>query len=151
MGDPYKIAEAYAEPEKQHKEFKGWYTDSVIEEGTLVEIGTTPVTVATPHTLYAHWKDVTVQVSFNPNGGTFPGGSSDPIEIDEVVGAYYAFPDQPSNDYQVFAGWWTTGDDPKQIIPGVSIVPDVAEGFEVEAHWDAVPTVDVAFNSMEGS
>lgn len=47
--------------------FAGWYK---APDGNDRVTDSTPVLETTPHTLYAHWSVVTVNVIFNPNGGT---------------------------------------------------------------------------------
>ncbi len=86
-------------PKRDGYTFAGWYTDPVA--GTKVEEGD-EVKESTAHTLYAHWNNVEVKVTFDGNGGT-PDKTSKNVKYDEKYG------DLPSalREGYDFDGWYT--------------------------------------------
>lgn len=149
VGSTYSISDDYKTPVKAYKEFDGWYTDS--QYGEKVTIDETTIENNQPHTLYAHWADKYSKITFDPNGGQFPGGSSDPITInDELQGGFYTFPAQPSLTNKRFTGWYVDPEDPTtKIVPDETLVPE--EDQTVKAGWGDPESVDIVFNAMEGS
>ncbi|MBQ6660698.1 MAG: InlB B-repeat-containing protein, partial [Lachnospiraceae bacterium] len=97
-GTPYNIPHT---PVRKYYTFLGWYTAET--GGTKVE-PTDIMKTAANHTLYAHWKRNTVNVSFNVNGGygTIP---SKTYNVGDTYGSLPAGP-TPQTGY-AFAGWFT--------------------------------------------
>lgn len=81
-------------------EFKGWYTDPNV--GNAVSSDTI-VSTAGNHTLYAHWNDNTIVLTFDGNGGDFDGDSSRKCVIGQPVGE---LPRAEREGYN-FNSWWT--------------------------------------------
>ena len=65
-GEKYGYNLTY-EPERPGYNFLGWFTAA--KNGTQITEGTV-VNLTADQTLYAHWKEGTYVVTFNPNGGT---------------------------------------------------------------------------------
>lgn len=110
-------------PTRNNYAFQGWYT--ALSGGSQVESGTT-VTKAGSHTLYARWKQNTVTVSFNANGGT-PATQTRNVTIGAAVGALPI----PTRTGYTFDGWFTeqTGGDK------VTAAQTASTAVTYYAHW----------------
>ena len=91
-------------PQATHSEyvFDGWFTGESI--GTEIKSSTT---VSTPrdHTLYAHWKNGRMTLTFNPDIGDLPDGV--PNTRTYLIGQPFGeLPIPECSGYQ-FSGWWT--------------------------------------------
>ncbi len=94
FGDLYGELAATA---KSGSYFGGWYTAS--DGGTLIT-NTSPVSIASDHSLYAHWNSVPVfQVGFDLDGGGF----IDPQNVTD--GGLATIPIQAARTGYSFSGW----------------------------------------------
>ena len=105
--------------------FLGWYTAA--DGGTKVEESTL-VTLASNHTLYAHWTPNTYTVSFDAN----KGNTSTPSKV-LTYGKQYGNLPTPTKAGYSFLGWWTAVDGGKQITS--TTVMDTASNHTLYAHW----------------
>ena len=101
-----QVSEGYAYgtlpvPTRASYYFLGWFTAA---SGGDKVTAATIVTSSAAHTLWAHWINSNVSVTFNADGGTFPGGGGTKT-VTQSYGDYYAFPDTPARDGYVFLGW----------------------------------------------
>ncbi len=88
-------------PAKTNHIFEGWYT---AKNGGSRVVSTTSVTTAADHTLYAHWKRITVTVKFDNNGGM----GNVPSQTYNVGVAYSSLPAGPTPVAgYAFDGWYT--------------------------------------------
>lgn len=113
-------------PSKEYKTFAGWWTadkgGEQILEGAIVDENP-------PQTLYAHWTDTNVEVTFNANGGT-PLTES----IIEVWGNTYDLPDNdPELEGKKFVGWWTDSAKGDEVTDETIVLNQTPH--TVWAHW----------------
>lgn len=110
-------------PEAKHttKAFVGWFTST--QQGVQV-LETMPVTFAGDQTLYAHYTESKVSISFNANGGS--------LEYNIITLNYgdpYQLPNAERVGYE-FAGWYL-GD---QLITEKSLIEE-PENHMLDAQW----------------
>jgi len=86
-------------PTRAGYKFLGWFTDPT--SGDKIE-ATTPVTITSDQTLYAHWEVLKFTVNFNANGGTVSQAS----KIVTYDQAYGTLPTPTRSGYD-FNGWYT--------------------------------------------
>lgn len=93
------VGDKYSFPgiSKANKDFGGWWTDSQL--GTEVK-DTDTVPMDAPATLYAHWTDKKVTVTFKD---AVDGSTIDTKQ--EIIGDKYVLPVQPEKPYKTKAGW----------------------------------------------
>ncbi|MBS7404023.1 MAG: InlB B-repeat-containing protein, partial [Eubacteriales bacterium] len=77
--------------------FNGWFTAQT--DGSKVESSTT-VKTASNHTIYAHWKEATYTITFNPNGG-----SVSPTTKNVTYNSTYGDLPTPTKTGYTFNGW----------------------------------------------
>ncbi len=120
--------------------FGGWYTAS--SGGTLVQ-GTTKVTTASNHTIYAYWTAKSVAVTLDPSGGSVSATSQS-----VTYGGTYGTLPTPTRTGYAFAGWFTAP------VGGAKVESTTkaqrAEAHTLYAQWTA-NTYTVAFNANGGS
>ena len=124
--------------------FDGWFTAQT--GGSLVE-ATTIVSIASDHTLYAHWTIKTAIVTFDPNGGTLVGTSPITYTFGET---YSKMPTATRTGY-TFNGWYTAQS-------GGTLVTDTttvtnASNHTLYAHWSPntlLVTLDPAGGTVNG-
>jgi uncharacterized repeat protein (TIGR02543 family) len=125
-------------------EFKGWYTDPNV--GAEVSSDTI-VSTAGNHTLYAHWNDNTIVLTFDGNGGDFDGDSSRKCVIGQPVGE---LPRAEREGYN-FNSWWTGPECAAgqcEIVTASTLAPD--HDTTIYAGW--LPIVyTVRFNANGGN
>jgi len=121
--------------------FAGWWTQP---EGGGEVISTTVVHATRAHTLYAHWEAAyTVEILFNPNGGTVSPDSGR-----YVAGATHVQFPVPTRRGYAFDGWWTGADGGENISESdrVPFVPAT-----LYAHWSPIAyTVEFHSNNGQG-
>ena len=112
--------------------FTGWYDHK--NGGTRID-GSTVVTLAADHTLYAHWAARSgYTVRFDPNGGRL---SSDETERLIYSGDAYGDLPVPSRRGYDFSGWFTAAEDGTQVQSGASFTG--SEDQTLYAHWTYNP------------
>ena len=129
-----------AAPTKEGYTFEGWYTDKT--GGNKFDF-TKPITGNT--TLYAHWKPLTYDVTFDPQGGNWDGDTANKVESAEH-GKTVVEPTAPTKEGYTFEGWYidkTGGNkfDFTKPITGNTIL---------YAHWKPL-TYDVTFDPQGGN
>ena len=90
-------------PVKSGATFLGWFTAA--ENGTQV-VSTTVVTNDREHTLYAHWKAITENVTYDANGGTFADGTTTKVVTGTYGEAYPTVDEKPTRSGYEFTGWY---------------------------------------------
>lgn len=120
-------------PTRTNKIFDGWYTAAQGGERVTAE---TKVTLTSNHTLYAHWKDITVTVTFDANGGAV-GQSTKNV----TAGAQYGDLPTPTRDGMNFTGWYTEANGGSKIEASTNV--SVTSNQTLYAHWEANP-VDIS-------
>ena len=107
--------------------FVGWFTDYI--KGIEVTKDTM-VSIATHHTLYAHWSVNNYTVTFDANGGTTS------MQSKEVTfrGRYGDLPEATRAGY-TFAGWFTKIEGEQKIDSNSRV--DIANDLILYAHWTA--------------
>lgn len=107
--------------------FDGWYTEVINGEKVYRD---KIVEKKTAHTVYAHWtkQDISVVVSFDPNGGTVD------VESKEysVGDAYGALP-IPTKEGLYFDGWYTEAEGGTLVT--VESIVDKYKAYTLYAHW----------------
>ena len=84
-------------PTRTGYDFQGWFTAQ--NDGSKVESSTT-VKTASNHTIYAHWKEATYTITFNPNGG-----SVSPTTKNVTYNSTYGTLPTPTKTGYTFNGW----------------------------------------------
>ncbi len=84
-------------PTRTGYDFQGWFTAQT--DGSKVESSTT-VKTASNHTIYAHWKESTYTITFNPNGG-----SVSPTTKNVTYDSTYGTLPTPTKTGYTFNGW----------------------------------------------
>ncbi len=113
-------------PTKEGATFDGWYMEE--DGGTRVTKATKVVTPKN-HTLYARWKGVTVELSFDTAGGNKLSGTKEVI-----YGEPYGVLPEPTREGFEFLGWYTEQEEGSCITQD-SIV-NFAEAHTVYARWE---------------
>ncbi len=127
-------------PTRNGYTFSGWYTDKTA--GSLVT-SNTAVNITKDQTLYAHWIEKKMKVSFDANGG-YHSGFSISVTYNEQ------YPKLPTPEYKghTFCGWYTEKVGGKKISED-SIVT-LTEDHTLYAHWD-MTGYTVHFNATGGT
>ena len=94
-------------PEKEGCEFTGWYLDEAEEPFSF------DTTITSDITLTAHWTIVTVDVSFDPNGGN-ELAEADKTKVVKIGEAYGDLPVPTRTGYD-FLGWFTAAEEGDQV------------------------------------
>lgn len=124
-------------PVREKHTFLGWFTTRS-DSGSEVTPETTVLTTSSPIILYAHWRDNTVGIRFDANGGMVDGASVTNVVGYYEIGKAYGDLPMPTNSSQslFFAGWWTSTNpvDRVQITKGDLASFDVTNLY---ARWKA--------------
>lgn len=120
------LMSALPEPARENYIFTGWFTEP--DSGKEYSAGTF-ISENEDFTLYAHWKEKTVTVSFNGNGGTVSVNSKT-VKIGQPLGDLPS----PSRNYYSFAGWFTASSGGTQY--SADSVCNFTENFDLYAHWN---------------
>ncbi len=115
-------------PTRNGYTFTGWYTKA--SGGDQVKADT-KVTNSSKHTLYAHWKAVSSNVTFDANGGSV-GTSSSSVEY----GSKYGSLPTPTRSGYTFTGWYTKASGGDQVTADTKVTSSA--GHTLYAHWKAV-------------
>lgn len=137
-----KCDQAYGElptPTKEGKVFAGWYIHSEDDGEIKVNKDTTVPALVASHTLYAHWVDAGITVTFNSNYGDTPQTQDVSANIGE---AYGTLPVVERDNYD-FQGWFTDTQDGSPITEETIITE--TEDHTLYAHWRGVE-VNVIFD-----
>ena len=133
-------------PTRPGYNFAGWYTEPF--GGGKVARGD-KVSIASDHTLYAHWVASSIKVTLNLNAGGDSSASIDGDAGEKTVNydsEYGELPSATRSGYE-FLGWWTSASD------GVKIESDtkvsLQDNHTLYAHWQD-NTVNVRFDAGEG-
>ena len=124
VGQAYDTIE---EPKRSGYSFNGWYTSAT--EGTVVK-GTDIVAISEAHTLYAHWTRISLDIIFNPNGGTVSTGSKN-----VTIGEEYGDLPVPVKDKYTFKGWYTSATDGTEVTKDTKVKND--DKTTLFALWEA--------------
>lgn len=131
------------EPARTGYEFKGWF-DGEDE----FEAGKTPVTA--PVTLAAKWEPVSVQITFDAQGGTFANQGEQARKV--AFGSKLGELPQVSREGFDFLGWFDAPTGGNEVT--ADSVVDFVSAKTCYAHWEARPAPDmsmiVTFNAGEG-
>lgn len=131
------------EPARTGYEFKGWF-DGEDE----FEAGKTPVTA--PVTLAAKWEPVSVQITFDAQGGTFANQGEQARKV--AFGSKLGELPQVSREGFDFLGWFDAPTGGNEVT--ADSVVDFVSVKTCYAHWEARPAPDmsmiVTFNAGEG-
>ena len=128
-------------PSRDYHTFLGWFTDKT--GGTQISAGTTMSTNAN-HTLFAHWKQNSVTVAFDNNGGY----GNVPSQTYLVGNTYGSLPigSTPPTGYS-FVGWFTAKSGGSQIQTTTTVS---ASYTTLYAHY-AANSYTVTFNANGGT
>ena len=121
-----KATEPTPAPEKEGYAFTGWYLDEAEEP---FNFGTT---ITSDITLTAHWTIMTVDVSFDPNGG-----SVDPTSKTVKIGEAYGELPVPTRKGYNFAGWYTEAEDGTVVTADTTVT--ATTDHTLYAHWTLIP------------
>jgi len=127
---------------KSGSKFEGWFT--AVKGGTEVKSSTKAPDK--PHTLYAHWTDISTLVTFEANGGNKPS----PATKDVKIGSAYGPLPTVARDKYKFEGWFTAAKSGTEV-KSTTKAPE--KDHTLYAHWsEPKPTsVKVAFDANGGS
>ena len=128
-------------PTRENFGFEGWYTQK--EGGNKIE-STTLVSVTSDHTLYAHWSQNSVNVTYNPNGGTL---DENPYVRPVVINSEYGEMPTPIRANYDFEGWYTTADGGTKVEPTTIVTR--TENHTLYAHW-SLSVINVTYDPNEG-
>ena len=112
-------------PTYSEYDFLGWYTAPT--GGSLVNADTL-VTIGENHTLYAHWADKNLTVTFDANGGVVNPGSKT-VAYGDVYGELPI----PTLEYWTFNGWYTDPEEGIQVIETDTV--EIGDSSTLYAHW----------------
>ena len=121
--------------------FDGWYTDAT---GGSKVTDSTKVSIASDHTLFAHWIANTYTASFDANGGSV-STSSKTVTFDS---AYGTLPAATREGYG-FGGWYTAANGGTSV--NESSIVTIADNHTLYAHWSEPNTYTVTFNENGGT
>ena len=128
----YTIGSTYGTlptPTRDYYTFTGWYTSA--SGGTQITSGTT--VTAGDKTLYAHWSENTVTVTFNANGGS-PATQTREYFYEKTYGeTYETFPTATKTGYNL-VGWAPNSSDP--VYTASSPVPNY--DHTLYARWEPI-------------
>lgn len=131
--------QSYGElPSAQYDEyaFNGWFTGA--SDGSKVE-SSTIVAIASDHTLYAHWKDGKMTLTFNTNSGYFDDDDV-PYSRRCWIGKAFSyegnvpsgeFPSPIREGYQ-FSGWYSDETFEREVVSS-DVAPE--DDMEIIANW----------------
>ena len=119
--------------------FAGWYSSKT--GGNKIDQNTV-LTVASNHTLYAHWTPVKYTISYNYNGGSASNPTSYTIET-----ATFSLKNPTKTGY-VFNGWSLNG--AKSLSKTVAISKGTYGNLSYTANWEAAKYT-VTFNGNGGT
>lgn len=134
-------------PTRTNKTFDGWYTAA---NGGDRVTANTKVTRTSNHTLYAHWKDIAVTVTFDANGGTVSQGTKTVI-----AGKNYGDLPTPTRDGMNFTGWYTEPGGGSKVEASTNV--SGTANHTLYAHWEAIPTdisgqgTDIFIMNLDGN
>lgn len=136
------IGQAYGElpvPVLTDNVFTGWYTDP--DNGDEITAETT-VDINGPCTLYAHWVENKVNVTFYAYQGA-------PIQSSEYVAGrnYGELPAAPDRSGYKFDGWYTAPEGGQKITAESTVIAQ--DAYTLYAHW-IKSEITVAFNANGG-
>ena len=155
-GQPYGNIFTWQDPSYQTYrrgyDFTGWNT-AQDGSGTHVVASTIVPNVAGPIVLYAEWTPKTMQVTFNPNGGSWVSGTNNspsPNPFTVTYGTIYRdnttynwkLPTRPG---MVFLGWNTAADGSKQYF-GPDALVSLTSNHTLYAIWAEMPETSVPEN-----
>lgn len=123
-------------PTKAGYSFVGWYTQA--SGGTLVNASTN-VSIASNHTLYAHWEPGKFTVTFDANGGQTPTSN----KIVTYLTTYGALP-EPTRVGYTFVGWFTEKTNGDKIEDSTKV--EIIASQTLYAHW-SVNTYEISFDT----
>ena len=114
-------------PTSPEYEFLGWFTQA--EGGTQVTASTT---VKTPrnHTLYAHWKDGMMTLTFDPMYGDLPEGVEDTRRC--RAGRPFGELPEPTRTGYIFIGWYDAEESGNEVT-AQTVAPE--EDMTIYAAW----------------
>lgn len=124
FGEKYRLPSA----ERDGYSFAGWYTSPA--GGSLVTSDTV-MNRAEDHTLFAHWSNNSLNVSFDANGG-MAGKENKQVTY---LGTYGSLPDAARAGFS-FVGWFTEREGGDEV--RASSVVNVSKPHTLFAHWAAV-------------
>lgn len=134
-------------PSRSGYSFDGWYTK---ETGGNLVTGSTSVTTAANHSLYAHWTQTeesaqSCTVYFNANGGDVDASGKT-----VTVGDRYGTLPTPTRGGYTFDGWYTSSSGGTKIISSSTV--SQAGDHTLYAHWtqEKAKTYTVTFNANGG-
>ncbi len=127
-------------PQRYGHVFLGWFTE--MEGGTQVKSNTLLKT-ASEHTLYAHWKAGTYEISLNCGSGA----ECDTRLIEREYGSQYGELPTPTKTGYTFLGWFTDEVGGNKI---TAATPVNKESHIIWAHW-AASKYTVTLNTMGGT
>jgi len=131
-----------ADPVREGYKFLGWKTEdgkTATREG-IVD-GETVTRYKRQTDLYADWQPLTVDVTFEPNGGTLASGT--PAAKTFRIGENYELPAAPTREYYIFDGWYTAQTGGDKVENGAKI--ERTTDHTLYAHWTR-DKVTVTFN-----
>lgn len=120
-------------PNRTYYDFLGWFTNPT--GGTQVT-NTTQVNITSNQTLYAHWKGIALNVSFDArNNGTtlISNPSSITVYYNETYGNKLPSVDDSSLTYY-FRGWWTSASGGTQVTSTTQV--NKTSSHTLYAHWE---------------
>jgi len=127
-------------PHRYGHVFLGWFTEP--EGGTQIK-STTLQKTASEHTLYAHWRTGTYEISLNCGAGA----ECDTRLIEREFGSRYGELPTPTRTGYTFLGWFTDENGGNII---TSATPVTKESHIIWAHWTA-SKYTVTLNTMGGT
>ena len=127
-------------PSKSGSLFLGWYTE---QDGGELREDTDAVSASEDFTLYAHWLQETVTVTFDANGGSVTPAAKTLTNLE----AYGELP-VPVYDNHDFQGWYTSKSGGSKIASDDVCRRD--DDFALYAHWKG-KTVTISFDANGGT
>lgn len=127
------VGEMYGElptPTRDLFEFIGWYSD---EESGLLITEDSIFTESSPTVLYAHWNQVYIEITFDPNGGYV-----EPTSKKIVIGGTYGKLPTPTLEGCVFIGWYSSLDGVNRINEDDTFTLGTSPET-LYAHWKDIP------------
>ena len=121
--------------------FNGWYTAS---SGGSEVTANTKVTLTGDQTLYAQWTANTYEVTFNANGGSFAGSTTEKSVTQTYDGKYKLPSETPTRSGYTFRGWYTSSTAGSQITAATKMT--TAGEQALYAHWEQVAANNISVN-----
>lgn len=116
-------------PSRAGYTFAGWYTST--NGGSKIS-GTSIVSSASEHTLYARWIANTYNVAFNANGGNVSVSNKN-----VTYGSTYGGLPIPNRDYYTFNGWYTASSGGTKITNSSNVA--ITSNITLYAQWTQKP------------